>query len=90
MSIIIHRVKARNVIGERVKTARLSSKPRVTQNELAARLQTMGIDIDRPMLSKIENGVRPIYDYEVLALSQALKIPVSQLYGEKSGRAKPG
>jgi transcriptional regulator with XRE-family HTH domain len=43
----------------------------------------MGIGIDRSMVSKIENGIRPVYDFEVAALAKALKVSVAWLYGEK-------
>lgn len=81
--LIFRSMKPRNVIGDHVKQARRSSKPRVTQNELVARLQVLGVSIDRSMLSKIENGSRPVYDYEVVALAKALKVSVAWLYGEK-------
>lgn len=76
-------MKSRNIIGDRLKQARRASKPYITQNELTARLQVMGIGIDRSMLSKIENGVRPVYDFEVAALAKALKVSVAWLYGVK-------
>ena len=79
-------VNHRNIIGKQLKLARLSSKPRITQNELAARLQTLGIAIDRTMLSKIESGIRPVYDYEANALAQALRIPIAHLFDNKSGK----
>ena len=71
----------KNVIGDRIRQARRSAKPIITQNELVARLQVLGVEMDRSMLSKIENGLRPVYDYEVIALAQALKMPVGWLLG---------
>lgn len=76
-------MKSKNVVGRRVKQARLDSKPRITQNELTARLQVMGIAIDRSMLSKIETGNRPVLDVEVAALAKALNVSVAWLYSEK-------
>ena len=69
-------MNSRNIIGERLRQARHSSKPRVTQEELAARLQVMGIHIDRAKIAKIENGTRPVYDYELAAIAKALKVDV--------------
>jgi transcriptional regulator with XRE-family HTH domain len=46
----------------------------------------MGIAIDRTMLSKIESGIRPVYDYEANALAQALRIPIAHLFDNKSGK----
>jgi len=81
---IIHDVIKRNIIGRQLKQARLSSRPKITQNELAARLQTLGIAIDRTMLSKIESGFRPVYDFELEALARALRIPLTQLFETKT------
>lgn len=70
-------------MGLRVRNARRKAKPPITQLDLLARLQLQGLKIDQPTLSKIENGVRPVYDYEVIALAKALKVSVAWLYGEK-------
>jgi hypothetical protein len=48
-------------------------------NELVARLQLQGIKIDQVTLSKIENGTRPVFDYEVVALVKALKVATEWL-----------
>ncbi len=72
-------MNSRNIIGERLRQARYNSKPRVTQEELAARLQVMGIHIDRTKIAKIENGTRPVYDYELTAIAKALKLDAGWL-----------
>jgi transcriptional regulator with XRE-family HTH domain len=66
----------------RVREARKAAKPQITQNELVARLQVLGISIDQSGLSKLESGKRPATDIEVLALAKALKVPVSWLFEE--------
>ena len=50
--------------------------------DLAARLQVLGINIDRPAISKLENGVRPITDIEAMAIAKVLKVPISRLFEE--------
>ena len=70
----------RNIIGSRVRKARKESK--ITQIELAARLQVSGIKIDRPAISKLETGNRPVTDIEVAAIAEILKVPVSWLFEE--------
>jgi transcriptional regulator with XRE-family HTH domain len=58
----------------------MAAKPRITQKELIARLQILGMMIDQSGLSKIENGQRPVTDKEVVALAKALKVsPMSLL-----------
>ena len=72
-----------NIIGERVRRARLSAKPAVTQEQLAARLQVAGFDnIDQTKISRIESGERPVQDYELLALSKALGVTSGWLLSE--------
>jgi len=72
-------VGKRNIVGARVCQARKAAKPPITQIELVARLQLLGIMIDQPTLSKIENEQRPVTDIEVAALAKALKVSVAWL-----------
>lgn len=72
----------RNMVGPRVRQARKLATPPVSQVDLAARLQLMGLKIDQPAISKIEQGNRPVLDLEVVALSKALKVSASWLIGE--------
>ena len=71
----------KNIVGSRVLKARKQSK--ITQMELAARLQVLGIKIDRPAISKLESGSRPITDIEVAAIAKILKVPISWLFQEE-------
>jgi transcriptional regulator with XRE-family HTH domain len=72
----------RNVVGARVRQARKLARPPVTQSDLAARLQLLGLRVDQPTLSKIEQGLRPVLDTEVIALAKALKVSAAWLLGE--------
>ena len=72
----------RNIVGSRVSRARKAVKPLITQADLVARLQLLGIMIDQPTLSKIESERRPVTDIEVVALAKALKVSVAWLLGE--------
>ena len=60
--------------------ARKSAKPPVTQADLVARLQSMGMMIDQSTISKIENGQRPVTDKEIAALAKALKVSIGWLF----------
>jgi transcriptional regulator with XRE-family HTH domain len=73
----------KNIIGSRIKQARKTADPPITQLELVARLQALGISIDQSGLSKIESGQRPITDIEIDALSKVLKVSVAWLFNEK-------
>lgn len=73
-------MQRKNIVGARVRKARKESK--ITQMELAARLQVLGIKIDRPAISKLESGNRPVTDIEVDAIAKILKVPISWLFEE--------
>lgn len=79
-------MKGRNVVGARIAQARRSAKPPITQADLQARLQIQGVMMDQSMLSKIENGQRPVTDVEVVAFAKALKVTVGWLLGESDNR----
>ena len=72
----------RNIVGDRVRLARKSAKPQITQLDLAARLQTQGLELDRVAISKIETGYREVTDKEAKAIAEALGVTISWLYGE--------
>jgi transcriptional regulator with XRE-family HTH domain len=77
---MIHSVRRKNIVGPRVRKAR--KEGRVTQMELAARLQLLGMTIDRSGIAKLESGKRPASDIEVAAIARVLKVPITWLYGE--------
>lgn len=74
----------RNLIGPRVKIARLNQKPRVTQIDLLARLAVRGIELEKTAISKIESQRRPVSDIELVAISEALGVSVMWLLGKDS------
>ena len=72
----------RNIVGTRVRQTRLLATPRVSQVDLAARLQLQGLKIDQSAVYKIEQGHRPVLDLEVVALARALDVSAAWLLGE--------
>lgn len=64
----------KNICGLRIKLARKRLK--MTQEDLAARLQTNGILIDRISLSRIESGTRFVSDFELKYFSKILECSV--------------
>lgn len=52
----------------------------MTQEELAAQLQTAGCDITRSAVAKIEAGQRHIYAQEIKAIQQVLGVAYEQLF----------
>ena len=57
--------------GEQIKLLR--DERNLTQEEVAARLQTLGCDVTRSALAKIEVGQRHIYADEIKCLSEIFK-----------------
>ena len=72
-----------NIVGERVRKARLQKTRPLTQDALSGRLAAMGVSVDRAGISKIEIGARCVLDYEVRALAKALGVTATWLLGEK-------
>jgi hypothetical protein len=75
--------KPKNCCGPRIRLARRRTSPQVSQQDLVARLETYGININQGMLSKIENQARPVTDIELKAIGEALAISVAWLIRER-------
>ncbi|RGX56954.1 MULTISPECIES: helix-turn-helix domain-containing protein [Anaerotruncus] len=59
---------------------KLRESKKMTQEQLASKLQTNDCDITRSALAKIEVGQRHIYAWEIKALKNALKVPYEELF----------
>ena len=70
----------KNISGDRIHQAR--TRQRISQAELAARLQVRGVTVEREAISKIETGDRFVADYELKYLAEALSVPLEWLVGE--------
>ena len=69
----------KNICGNRIKESRISQK--ISQTDLAARLQIEGVILERDSLSIIENGIRIVKDYEIIVFSRVLNVPILWLLG---------
>ena len=74
---------AKNVIGKRIREARLKCSPPVSQDDLSGRLAARGVLVDRTAISRIENQTRYVMDYEAVAIAQSLKVSIAWLFGGK-------
>ena len=74
---------ASNISGERIHQARTAH--RLSQADLAARLQLKGITIGREAISKIETGDRFVADYELKYLAEVLSVSMEWLTDEQEG-----
>ena len=69
----------KNVSGGRIREARL--KRRLTQEDLAAKLQIEGVIMERDSVSRMEIGTRFVTDYELMVLSKVLGVSMQWLVG---------
>lgn len=65
------------VVGQRIRQIR--KQRGLTQEQLAAQLQTRGCDLTRSALAKIEVGQRHIYVDELKLLSELLRTSYEEL-----------
>lgn len=72
----------KNICGERIREARVIQ--RMSQTDLAARLQIEGITIERDSISRIEIGTRFVADYELMILAKVLKVDINWLLSKKT------
>lgn len=68
----------KNMIGENIRRMRRAKG--LTQKNLAAKVQTVGLDMDRLAIVRIEAGTRVVADYEVYAFALAFAVPLEKLY----------
>jgi HTH-type transcriptional regulator, cell division transcriptional repressor len=77
-----HQSAHRNLVGKRIREARLKSKRPISQDDLSGRLAAQGIFLDQTAISRIEKQARYLMDYEVSAIAKCLRVSVAWLYGE--------
>jgi transcriptional regulator with XRE-family HTH domain len=74
-------MEKRNLIGARIRIARNKSTPKITQQELSARLQIQGVMIGDSTIGKIENHTSAVTDIQLVAIAKALNVSVLWLIG---------
>lgn len=67
----------KNIIHGNLKMYR--AKNNLTQSQLAAKMQTMNINIDQQMISKIENNNRIVTDYELACICNILNVDIKDM-----------
>ncbi|MBQ7113411.1 MAG: helix-turn-helix transcriptional regulator [Clostridia bacterium] len=71
----------KNLCGDRIHQRR--SMLRLSQADLAARMQVNGVLIEREAISKIETGDRFVADYELMVFAKVLGVSVLWLLGQE-------
>ena len=70
----------KNVTGERIRQARVLK--RMSQEDLAARMQVRGVTMERNTVSRIEMCDRLVTDYELLNFAEVLGVSIEGLLGK--------
>lgn len=65
-------------VGNNIKLLR--EKKKVTQDELATKLQVNGCDITRSAVAKIEVGQRHLYPDEIILIKKILNISYDEIF----------
>lgn len=71
-----------NICGKNI--AKLRTKMKISQRELADKMQLVGIDIDKNAVQRIECGKRFVTDIEIIAFQKIFKISFEDLLDEKN------
>lgn len=66
-----------NASGQKIKTLRETAG--LSQEELAAKLQLAGLNLNQKAVSRIETGDRVVPDFELLYFSDVLGVPINSL-----------
>ena len=71
-----------NICGKNVR--KLREQKKMSQDQLAAKLQTEGLGVNQNSISRIETGKRVVADYELKALAHVLNTSVDDLLADES------
>ncbi len=69
-----------NICGRNVR--KLREQKKMSQDQLAAKLQTEGLGVNQNSISRIETGKRIVADYELRAIAHVLNVPIDVLLSE--------
>ena len=70
--------KIETMVGNNIR--RLKEKKKITQEQLAAKLQINGCDVTRSALAKIEVGQRHLYPDEIILLRELLGVTYDEIF----------
>lgn len=71
-----------NLSGEKIAVLRKAMKPKMSQRMLADKLQLSGLDVDKYVIQRIENGQRFVTDIELKAIAAVFKVTTDELLDE--------
>ena len=73
-----------NICGDRVRLGRALQNPPMMQEDLARKIQLMGMDMTALIISRIEQNKRHVCDAELRMLAKALEVSMDWLCGDSN------
>lgn len=67
----------KNLISKKLRDSR--EKAGLSQSQLAAKMQTLGVNIDQQMISRIEKNQRFVTDYELACFCRILNVDLKKM-----------
>lgn len=67
----------KNVIADKLRFYR--EKANMSQQQIAAQMQTIGVNIDQQMISRIEKNQRMVTDYELACFCKLLNVSLEEM-----------
>ena len=71
-----------NICADRVRLGRALQKPPMTQDDLARKMQLMGMEMTPIIISRIEKNQRHVCDAELRMIAKALNVSMDWLCGD--------
>ena len=71
-----------NICADRVRLGRALQKPPMTQDDLARKMQLMGMEMTPIIISRIEKNQRHFCDAELRMIAKALNVSMDWLCGD--------
>lgn len=63
-------------------------KQKLSQQDLASKLQTMGVSVDQQAISKIELDKRIVTDYELMCICKILQVTEEQMLDKNISKSE--
>jgi len=68
-----------NICGRKISELRKTSKTKMSQRQLADKMQLEGIDLDKNAIQRIECGKRFVTDIELVVFAKILEVDIREL-----------
>lgn len=70
----------KNIISDKIKEYRIKRK--ISQDDLAARMQVLGVNVNQQAISRIEKNLRQVTDYELACFCKCLDVKPDELLSD--------